>query len=295
MAERINYLFDLPTLLRLDDLDIRMIARNNLSLLVGDFFKSLSKFLFQAPTIIDTLNKILNQKAKEYDYRSMTEVNKLMESIACYKHMHITDEIHNAGKRGHYAFAADCAKKFIEDLNRLGSNITAAIINEEAEANKETDEDDESFSNFSILYRTHPLKKVLQILDHEESTRKMRILAIDDAPVMLKTISSCLSEEYKVYGMTNPMMLEKFLQQITPELFLLDYQMPGKNGFELIPIIRNFKEHKETPVIFLTSKGTVDHVSAAFALGACDYIVKPFQGNILREKVAKHIVRKKLF
>jgi PleD family two-component response regulator len=41
--------------------------------------------------------------------------------------------------------------------------------------------------------------------------------------------------------------------------------------------------------------GTFDHVSSAFALGACDFIVKPFQGNILREKIEKHIVRKKLF
>ena len=123
----------------------------------------------------------------------------------------------------------------------------------------------------------------------------MIILAVDDSAVMLKTISSLLSKEYKVYGMTDPTRLEIFLKQITPELFLLDYKMPLRSGFDLIPIIRGFKEHKETPIIFLTSEGTSDHVSGALSLGACDFMVKPFQENILLEKIAKHIVRKKLF
>jgi putative two-component system response regulator len=120
----------------------------------------------------------------------------------------------------------------------------------------------------------------------------MRILAVDDDPIIIETISSLLGNEYKVFGMTNQTMLEKFLQQVIPDLFLLDYKMPGRSGFELIPIIRSFEDHKDTPIIFLTSMGTVDHVSAAAALGACDFIVKPFKDNMLREKVAKHIVRK---
>jgi putative two-component system response regulator len=122
----------------------------------------------------------------------------------------------------------------------------------------------------------------------------MRILAIDDSPVMLQTISSLLGDDYTVYKMINPTMLEKFLEQVTPELFLLDYKMPELSGFDLIPIIRNFEEHKNTPIVFLTSEATSDHVSSALTLGARDFIIKPFQPDILREKVAKHIVRKNL-
>ena len=75
-------------------------------------------------------------------------------------------------------------------------------------------------------------------------------------------------------------------------MILLDYEMPEINGFDLIPIIRKFSEHKDTPIIFLTSLGTMEHVSAAAKLGACDFIVKPFEPDNLREKVAKHIVWK---
>ena len=86
-----------------------------------------------------------------------------------------------------------------------------------------------------------------------------------------------------------PTEIEKVLEKLTPDLFLLDCQMPELNGFDIVPIIRRFNKHKNTPIVFLTSLGTVDNVSAAIALGACDYIVKPFKPNILREKITKHI------
>jgi putative two-component system response regulator len=71
--------------------------------------------------------------------------------------------------------------------------------------------------------------------------------------------------------------------------------MPGLNGFELVPIIRNFDKHKDTPIIFLTSEGTIDNVTAALALGACDFTVKPFNPEVLREKIAKHIKANKVW
>jgi DNA-binding response OmpR family regulator len=125
--------------------------------------------------------------------------------------------------------------------------------------------------------------------NNEEEALKPIILAVDDTPVMLKTISTTLSEDYRVFTLSDPTKVEKFLQQITPDLILLDYKMPELSGFELIPIIRGLEKHKETPIIFLTSMSTNDHVAAAAKLGACDYILKPLQANVLREKIAKHL------
>jgi DNA-binding response OmpR family regulator len=127
----------------------------------------------------------------------------------------------------------------------------------------------------------------------EKTKRKLLILAVDDSPVILKSVSSVLSANYKVFTLPKPTELEKVLRKLTPDLFLLDYQMPELNGIELIPIIRSFKEHKETPIIFLTSESKIDSLTAAFALGVCDYAIKPFSPDILREKVAKHIGRNK--
>ena len=140
-----------------------------------------------------------------------------------------------------------------------------------------------------------PLGEYIQRLKEQEAGRKPLILAVDDSTVILHTVSSVLSGEYKVFTLPKPEELEKVLQKLTPDLFLLDYQMPEINGFELVPIIRGFKENKDNPIVFLTSNGTIDNVTAAMALGACDFVIKPFNPGTLREKIARHIVKKETF
>jgi putative two-component system response regulator len=125
-------------------------------------------------------------------------------------------------------------------------------------------------------------------------TRKMRVLAVDDSPVMLQTISSALGDDYIVYGMSNPEMLKKFLQQITPELILLDIEMPGMNGLEIITQLKASDSLSKIPVVFLSAMDDAANEAYGIELGAEGFIEKPFQANILREGVAKHIVRRDL-
>ena len=289
MSEERSRRFNLPALLRLEELDIRKVIKSNSLLRVGEYNVLLSNFLVNMPMAKDTFNRIIAREMAENDSWSLSYIKTMLEDIGCKKFSNVINDIIRAGKRGHHQFASDHAKEMLENIDRLYSKIAAAEIPETVTDDLNTDETGFEYDD------TQTLSTALLMLDHEEATRKLRILAVDDAPVMINTISSVLSDEYKVYGMTNPTMLENFLRQITPDLFLLDYKMPEISGFDCIPIIRSFEEHKDTPIIFLTALGTSDHVAAALALGACDFIVKPFQGNILKEKIAKHIVRKKLF
>ena len=123
----------------------------------------------------------------------------------------------------------------------------------------------------------------------DEDTSKPAVLAVDDVSSMLMAIRFALRDKYRVFMLSNSEEVEDFLRKKTPDLIILDYNMPGRDGFELIPVIRSFPEHKDTPIIFLTSEGTVDHISVALHLGAADFIVKPIDTRALREKVAKHI------
>ena len=276
-----NEYFDIISLIKSGDFDIRRVVRNNLTQKVSEFYDVLTKFINESQNGLNSIYRIVDVEATDADLQVLTEMMDQLESIGAIKNIPALEDTVKALKRGHTAFASDCGKKLAPEFDKL---------KEKVESIKRTGTDEFSSPEFTAL----TLKEALAKIEQGEVTRKLRILAVDDAPVMIKTISSVLEPEYKVYGLTNPMMVEKFLTQITPDLFLLDYEMPEMNGFDLIPYIRQFEEHKTTPIVFLTSLGTMETVSAAATLGASDFIVKPFQADNLKEKVAKHIVRKKL-
>ena len=273
MTDKHGNFFDLPILLKSGDLDIRGMAENNSSLSVGEYFDALSKFIDRAPEVKDALARISNFDGDANAFQSLAHMKNLLAGIGCGKLMPFIDDILDAGEKGKVTFAAAHAQKILNEFNKFHALTTSAKINHESDAPSD---------------RELSLQAVLQRLD--QAARKPLILAVDDASVMLKTIIAALSDDYKVQGLTNPMLLEKVLQSLTPELFLLDYNMPGRSGLDLVPIIRSFEKHKDTPIIFVTSMRTFDHLSSAVALGACDFVVKPIQPDILREKVAKHIV-----
>jgi len=123
----------------------------------------------------------------------------------------------------------------------------------------------------------------------EKTDEMQKILAVDDSADLLKMIYLFLRDKYKVYTLSEPEKLETLLVTLKPDLFLLDYKMPGVSGTELIPIIRKHPEHKETPIIFLTSDKSTEFISEAIGLGASDFIIKPVKVEKLREKIANHI------
>jgi len=131
-----------------------------------------------------------------------------------------------------------------------------------------------------IEYQFHPYK---------HNSNSPIILAIDDNPGVLMSVKHHFDEEYRVYLLQNSSKLKAVLKRIAPDLILLEYTMPNINGFELVPIIRDFVEHKETPIIFLTSDDDVVKKSDVNNLGAVDFIKKPIDENILREKAALHL------
>ncbi|MCL2188606.1 MAG: response regulator [Defluviitaleaceae bacterium] len=112
------------------------------------------------------------------------------------------------------------------------------------------------------------------------------VLAIDDNPSILKSINFFLSKKYEVRILNKPEQTMGLLGMITPDLFLLDYNMPVINGFDLVKEIKKHPQHSDTPIVFLTAEGSVDNLTVAMHLGVNDFIVKPIEENILHEKMA---------
>ena len=286
--------FDLPTILKLGDLNVRAVADNNPSLSVEEYFDLFFEFVEFAPTVKDALALIANFGGDKNAFKSLANIQILLREMGCEKFITVIGDIVEAGKNGNMKIAADGARIFLEDFNRFCIRTMLAQKTDEAFPHADSSNmhwpDNDCAAGSELT-----LKKALEQLYIQEATRKLRILAVDDSYITIRTIIAVLGGEYKVYGLTNQMLFEKALHDVTPELFLLDYNMPGRNGLELIPIIRSFDEHKHTPIIFVTSMGTSDNFLDAVELGACDFVVKPIRPDILREKVEKHIVRKKLF
>jgi len=277
--------FDLPTLLKQSDLDIRNFAATNPSLLVAEYFATLSSLSELAASVSSALTKFVSCDADRDACRKLESMISLLNNLGCDKFRLDFHSLLDAyGKKGNWREAAIHAKRIKQDFDDFCSRVMAA----KRMTKPDILSDVQDLNEIS-------LKNLIERLDDEEAHRKLLILAVDDSPVILKTVSSLLGDTYKVFVLPKSTKIKEVLQKLTPELFLLDYQMPELTGFELVPIIRSFEEHKETPIIFLTSIGTIENVSAALALGACDFIVKPFKPDILREKIAKHIVRKKAF
>ena len=277
MKPNSNEYFDMPVLLKHNSLNIRQHANNNM-ISVNEYFDQLSYLLWLVPEVRFALKKFVDRTADIEAYRSIDTVVNLLKGISC--DMYVSDLYTILGAYGgNWRLAAHQANGILDGFTDFCSQI------EGAKRKKTPEHFPDGIS----------LGEYITLLDEEEAGRKMIILAVDDSPAILNSISSVLHNEYKVLTLPKSSELERVLRKLTPELFLLDYLMPDMNGFELIPIIRSFSEHKDTPIIFLTSAGTIDNITAALALGASDFIVKPFDPGILREKIAKHIKRKKRF
>jgi putative two-component system response regulator len=148
-----------------------------------------------------------------------------------------------------------------------------------------------------FIVKPYTNDELINCIEYQFDTERQQanrpiILAVDDNPSILQSLTTILSDKYTVFTVPevkSEQMLRELLKRVVPDLFILDYHMPGMSGFDLIPIIRKIPEHEETPIVFLTSEGTVDNLSAAIHLGACDFMTKPIDDTVLRKRIATHL------
>jgi len=119
-------------------------------------------------------------------------------------------------------------------------------------------------------------------------TEKVSILLVDDEPANLDALEAILGDldENLVRAESGREALRCLLKQDFA-VILMDVRMPGMDGFETAVLIRERQRSTYTPIIFLTAAlGDETHAARGYSLGGVDYIVKPFEPEILRSKVA---------
>lgn len=111
--------------------------------------------------------------------------------------------------------------------------------------------------------------------------RKYTILVVDDDRNICKMIEINLrkEKEYVVETANSGEACLKMLREVSPDLILLDIQMPGIDGIETLKQIRD--EESRVPVIMMSAHGTIEKAVKSMKLGAYDFITKPFAGDRL--------------
>ena len=108
---------------------------------------------------------------------------------------------------------------------------------------------------------------------------RLRALVVDDDPTMVDLVTASLEENgYEVTPAFDVNSAESILQKLAlPDLILLDVQMPGRSGFELLAWIRATSPFTDIPVIMVTSQTGDENVFKGLQLGADGYIFKPLK------------------
>ena len=121
-----------------------------------------------------------------------------------------------------------------------------------------------------------------------------RILIVDDTKDILLVVSRRLSSwGYEPLTAQSGEEGLRMAEATLPDLVLLDIMMPKMKGRDVCARLKANPKTKHIPIIFLTALGLADHVKAGMDLGADDYIVKPFEPEELKKRIAVCLARRR--
>lgn len=116
-----------------------------------------------------------------------------------------------------------------------------------------------------------------------------KVLIVDDAEENIDILVNTLEEEYEIRVATNGKRALELAKQEEPDIILLDVMMPVMDGFEVCKILKENEVSMHIPVIFLTALSQHEEEAKGLSLGAIDFIVKPFNPELVKVRVANHV------
>jgi len=121
------------------------------------------------------------------------------------------------------------------------------------------------------------------------------VLVVDDAPESLSLLSDALDRAgYTVLFAVDGAAALDLLDQITPDLVLMDAVMPGMSGFEACKRLKREKLLADVPVIFMTGLADAQHVVEGLGSGGVDYVTKPLVLEVLLARIRVHLENARL-
>jgi diguanylate cyclase (GGDEF)-like protein len=122
-----------------------------------------------------------------------------------------------------------------------------------------------------------------------DTKTKNSLLIVDDDKSSLMMLSDILKNDYTVRVAPDGASAIRIAEQFLPDLILLDIIMPDMDGFQVFKTLRNSEKTAQIPIIFITCLSDNDDEKKGLALGAVDYISKPFDDTIIKLRIQHQI------
>jgi putative two-component system response regulator len=119
---------------------------------------------------------------------------------------------------------------------------------------------------------------------------RQTIFLVDDNMTNLTCGKIILKERYDIFSMSSGAKLFEILERVTPDLILLDIEMPGMDGYEALKKLKSEKKTCDIPVVFLTARNDPGSELEGLSLGAIDYVSKPFSPPLLLKRIENHLL-----
>ncbi|MEA5594053.1 response regulator [Rivularia sp. UHCC 0363] len=181
---------------------------------------------------------------------------------------------------------------FAEFKNRKPS-IPVIVLTKEADASTGM-----PFSHNSENIKLHKSASSEQILEiaaqliKKSEDAQATVLAIDDDPKVLEVLQNLLKHwGITVKTLSEPHKVWETLEEIQPDLLILDVEMPSVSGIKLCNEVRNHSRWNELPVLFLTVHNEAEIVNQVFSVGADDFVSKPIVGPELVTRIVNRLER----
>ena len=119
--------------------------------------------------------------------------------------------------------------------------------------------------------------------------KKYSVLIVDDERSNIRVLNSILNPDYTVYAASDGRDAIEAAEEFLPDVILLDIIMPDMDGYDVVFRLKSSEKTKDIPVIFITGLDGKEDKKKGIALGASDYIAKPFIASTVKIKIKNQI------
>lgn len=118
---------------------------------------------------------------------------------------------------------------------------------------------------------------------------KKKVLIVEDTKFYAELLNDTLSDQYEVWIANDGEKAFKLIERDIPDIILLDILLPGRDGFEVCDLLKKKEATKDIPIFLLSSLKDKSNEGKGLELGAIDYIKKPFNLNLLKNRIKNQL------